>query len=417
MMVAPTTDHRAAAPSAVPLRRNRRFQALWIGGAGTEMSFNINSVAVPLLVLGISGSPVAAGTYAFIDGAATFLAGIPAGAVLDRYNRRTLLISAELVRAVAFGTVAALLAADALTLPMLFVVAAITGALRPLSSGARMLAMRSVVAPSQLTTALTQEEVRTHVAAMSGPLAGGFLFAASRVLAMGGVAAGYVISALCALAMPRDRANAEAAPGQPHGGVMSGLVLLLRTPVLRAAIMAIGLLNLGGAALELVVIVLVRDHGGSATDVGLVFAITAVGGLAGAALVRPLHRLRPGWLLVVLCAWIGLVTTGLVLPLGPWWYGVLMALMVLPLPAAMVLVDLLIFRQVDDARRGRTITATITLLAVGPALGPLAAGILLQTVGPARSVLVLSAVFLMAAAYVLSKRALREARWPKVDDE
>ena len=398
----------------LPLRRNWRFQALWIGGAGAVMSFNIASVVVPLLVLAITGSPVAAGLYALTEGIAAFASGVPAGVVLDRFNRRTLLIGAELVRAGVFALVTILLAFDELTFPVLLVAAGITGALQPLAGGARMLATRSVVSPGQLTVALTQEEVRTHTAAIVGPAIAGVFYATSRFLATSSIAVGYLLSALGACAMPRDRGTAQSVPGLPRGGMLSGFSYLIRTPLLRASIIAIGLLNLAGAALELIVIVLIQSNGGSSSDVGFAFAIAAIGGLAGTTLVGPLHKLRPGWLLIALCTWAGVITTGfLIPPFGPWWYGLVLGLIAVPIPAAVVLIDILIFRQVEDAQRGRTITATITVLTIGPSLGPLTAGFLLQYVGAVDSVAVFSAVFLASAAYALSNTALRRARWPE----
>jgi len=398
----------------LPLRRNWRFQALWIGGAGAVLSFNITSVVVPLLVLAITGSPVAAGLYALTEGIASFASSVPAGMMLDRFNRRTLLISAEFARAGVFALVTLLLVVDGLNFPVLLIAAVVTGALQPLAGGARMLATRSVVSPRQLTAALTQEEVRTHAASIAGPAIAGLVYATSRLLATSCITIGYLLSALCACAMPRDRGMARSAPGMPRGGLLSGFTFLLRTPLLRAAIIAIGLLNLAGAALELIVIVLIESNGGSAADVGFAFALAAAGGLLGTTLVGTLHRLRPGWLLIALSTWAGVITTVLLIPPpGPWWYGIVLGLIAVPIPAAVVLIDILIFRQVDDAHRGRTITATITVLTIGPSLGPLLAGILLQYVGSAESVAAFSLIFLASAVYALSNTALRQARWPE----
>lgn len=401
------------APAAqVPLRRNRRFQALWIGGAGSMLAFNITTVATPVLILALTGSAARAGLYGFFDSAASLAAGIPAGALLDRGDRRAVLIGADLLRAVAFGTVVLALALGHLTLLHLLTVAAVTGAARPFAGSARMLATRAVVPPDQLTSALTREEVRTHSAAILGPSVAGLLYAASRTLPFLGIAFGYLLSALCGLAVPRERSR-PAQSGAGAGGALDGIKILLRNPVLRTSLSAIALLNLGGTAVELAVVVLIRSHGGSSSQVGFAFALTAVGGLAGAALVKPLHRLlRPGLLLIVLSAVVGVLNTALVVPLGAWWYGAVMATTMLGVPAAVVLLDILIFRQVEDAVRGRTIAATMTILAVGSSLGPLAAGLALQYLGAVAAVLTFSGVFLLAALYAGCNRAVRSAQWP-----
>ena len=398
----------------VPLSRNRRFQALWIGGATAYLGSSFVTIAAPLLILGITGSAAQAGVYGFIDAAASIAAGLPAGAVLDRYNRRTLMIASEAVRALAFATAVLALLAGHLTMLHVFAVAAVTGAARPFSGPARSLATRSVVAPEQLTRALATEEVRTHTASIIGPSLAGVLFAVSRALPFLGAALGYLVSALCAFAAPRDTQGTQTRRDKTSGGTLDGIKILLRDPVLRVCLTALSLVNLGGVAIELVVVVLVREHGGSSSAVGAALALAALGGLLGAALVTPLHRLlRPGWLLTALMLWVALVNTALVVPLGAWWYGAVMAVTMLGVPAAVVLLDVLIFRQVDDAVRGRTISATMTILNVGLSLGPLAAGLLLQYAGATSSVVVFSAVIALAGFGALSSRAVRSARWPE----
>lgn len=402
----------ATAPA--PLSRNRRFQALWIGGAAAYLGSSFVTVAAPLLVLGITGSAAQAGFYGFVDAAASIAAGLPAGAALDRHDRRTLMIGSELVRALAFATAVVALLAGRLTMPHVLAVAAVTGAARPFSGPARSLATRSVVAPEQLTRALAAEEVRTHTASIIGPSLAGVLFAVSRALPFFGAAFGCLVSALCAFAIPRDAEAGKARREIARGGSLDGVKILLRDPVLRVCLIALSLVNLGGVAIELVVVVLVREHGGSSSAVGAAFALSALGGLLGAALVTPLHRLLPpGRLLIALMLWVAVVNTALVVPLGAWWYGAVLGVTMLGVPAAVVLLDVLIFRQVDDAVRGRTISSTMTILNLGLALGPLAAGLLLQYVGATSAVIVFSAVIALAGLAALSNRTVRSAPWPR----
>lgn len=403
-------------PPELPLSRNRRFQALWIGGSGAYLASSFATVATPLLILGVTGSAAQAGVYGFIDATASLAAGLPAGMALDRYNRRTLMIGSELIRASAFASAVVALVVGHLTMPHLFAVAAVTGAARPFSGPGRALATRSVVPPQQLTKALAIEEVRTHTASIVGPSLAGVLYAVSRTLPFLGAALGYVLSAVSAFAIPHDSAGSQARRDASGGGTLDGVKILVRDPVLRTCLIALSLVNLGGVAIELVVVVLIRDHGGSSSAVGIAFALAALGGLLGATLVAPLHRLMaPGWLLIALSLWVAIFNTALALPFGAWWYGGVLGVTMLGVPAAVVLLDVLIFRQVDDAVRGRTISATMTILTVGLSLGPLAAGLLLQYIGAVPAVFAFSGVTMLAALGALSSRAVRAARWPEVD--
>ncbi|MGH3415740.1 MAG: MFS transporter [Actinocrinis sp.] len=400
-------------PGEVPLRHNRRFQTLWIGGAGSFLGGALVTLGVPLLILGITGSAVQAGAFGSVDAAASLLAGLPAGMVLDRYNRRTLMIVSELVRVLAFASVVLALSSGRLTMFHLFSVAAVSGAARPFIGSARALATRAVVPPHQLTKALASEEVRTHTASIIGPSLGGVLFAVSRTLPLLGAVVGFAVSMVCGLAIPRDDQGSRERREQAAGGAFDGIKILMRDPVLRISLIALSLVNLGGTAIELVVVVLVREHGGSSSAVGLALALAALGGLLGSGLVTRLHRIfAPGWLLIALCLWVGAVNVGLVAPLGAGWYGAVLGVTMLGVPAAVVLLDVLIFRQVDDAVRGRTIGATMTLLSVGVSLGPLAAGLLLQYAGSVAAVFVFSGVMVLAGITAMSSKAVRAAKWP-----
>ncbi|HEU5355236.1 MAG TPA: MFS transporter [Actinocrinis sp.] len=399
---------------ALPLSRNRRFQALWVGGATAYLGSSFVIVAAPLLILSMTGSAAQAGVYGFVDATASIAAGLPAGMLLDRYDRRTLMIASETVRALAYATAVAALLAGHLTMLHVFAVAAVTGAARTFSGPARSLATRAVVAPEQLTKALATEEVRTHTASIIGPSLAGVLFAVSRTLPFVGAAIGYLVSAICAFAVPRDTEARLNRRDAATGGTLGGIKILMRDPMLRVCLIALSLVNLGGVAIELVVVVLIRQHGGSSSAVGGALALAALGGLVGAALVTPLHRLlRPGLLLIALMLWVAALNTALVIPFGAWWYGSILAVTMLGVPAAVVLLDVLIFRQVDDAVRGRTISSTMTILNVGLSLGPLAAGLLMQYAGATSAVLAFSAVIAAAGFGALGSRAVRSARWPE----
>jgi MFS family permease len=397
-----------------PLYRNRRFQALWAGGAGAMLASSVVTVASPLLVLAIMGSPAAAGLYGFANAAAVLAAGLPAGVLLDRFDRRTLLIGAEVVRGAAFGSAAFALAVGHLGVFHLFAVAVVTGGVQPVSNGARALATRAVVPQAQLTRALTQQQVRNHTSSIIGPPLAGILYALSRSLPFAVAVLGFLVSAACALAVPHDREGSRARRARQRAGVLDGVKILIEDPVLRSYLAVIALFNLAAVALDLVVVVLIRARGGSPATVGLVFSAAAVGGLAGAGLIGPLHRLlEPGWLLAALCGWSAVLAAALIVPLGAWWYAISMALSMLGVPAAVVLLDVLIFRRVDDARRGGVISSTTTIMTVGLTLGPLQAGLLLQYVGTTVSILAISGIFALTALLAVGNRAVRTARWPR----
>ncbi|EST38549.1 hypothetical protein N566_06875 [Streptomycetaceae bacterium MP113-05] len=84
----------------------RGFTLLWTSQAFSEFAYSTSLIVLPLLVLGITGSPSQAGIVGFVDAAAMLLAGLPAGAVADRYDRRTVMLWCEAALVAVFGGLA-----------------------------------------------------------------------------------------------------------------------------------------------------------------------------------------------------------------------------------------------------------------------------------------------------------------------
>ena len=143
----------------------------------------------------------------------------------------------------------------------------------------------------------------------------------------------------------------------------------------------------------------------------------ALGGLAGAALVGPLHRrLRPGVLLVGVVVMQVPVFAALVLPFGPWWVMAVLGIAMLGVPALGVLIDVLVFRGVPDDRLGRVIAAASMLFGLGGPLGAVGAGLMLQYLSVSTTMLVFAAMLAVTGGYAASRKHLREAPWPIATD-
>jgi MFS family permease len=431
-MLTDEPEPEPAAPALPPLRRNWRFQALWIGSTSAALGVDTADVAYPLLILFLTGSPALAGLFGFVQAAALTLSSLPAGWVIDRVDRRRVLLCAEVGRAAATGLVAWSVADGRVSVPLLIVVAALLGVGSTFGGPVRMLMIRAVVHPQQLTKALAQDEVREGATGLIGPPLGGSLYGVARALPFLVCSVSFVISFFCALivrppAPLKDSDDAGGAdgengsepaeqggkPAKDRGGLLTGLNVLWANHVVRGALLIVAVFYLTATAVTLVVVVSLHAHHTASGLIGVALSGMAVGMLLGAPLIERLHRrLSPGKLLII----VSTVMTGclalLVVQAGPWWiFGVLIA-SALTLPALRVLIDIMIFRQVPDERRGRAIVATMTVLSVGPPLGTLAAGLLLEFAGVTGAVLTLAGLQAAATLYGLSNRKITGARWP-----
>jgi len=128
----------------VPLRRNLQFQTLWVGSVTSSLGLAVGDVAYPLAILGLTGSPGRAGLFAALQAIGMLVAGLPAGQLADKRDRRTIVIAAEAGSALVTGIVAAGLILSWVSLPMLLIAAVLLGAGQAIAGAARLPLVRSV---------------------------------------------------------------------------------------------------------------------------------------------------------------------------------------------------------------------------------------------------------------------------------
>jgi MFS family permease len=407
-----------------PLRRNRQFQTIWAGSVAGTLGVTVADVAYPLAILAVTRSPAEAGLFAAVQAAGTILAGLPAGHLVDRRSPRAVLILAESCRAVVTAVVAAALVLGWLTLPLLLFAAVLLGIGQPAVSSARMLLIRAAVPAPQLTSALTQDEVRINGADLAGPPLGGGLYglkALAHAVPFVFTALCLVLSLLSALlttAGPDRQADQALAgvepvgPGRGRSGMLAGVTAIWGHPVLRATTLVIATVNTVGGSLSLIAVVILRSQHVPPATIGIALASGAVGGLAGATLVRPLHRLGPGVLLITVCLLEVPLLALLAVPDGPVWMAALLFTAMLWIPSLRVLLDVLILRQAPPSERGRVIGAVMTLMGVGIPAGLAATGLMLQYLSARTTMLVLAGVLAVGVLYCGAKPELWHARWP-----
>src|SRR4051794_10847441 len=89
-----------AAPRLPPLWRNRDYMILWSGQVLSTLGGAVSGITFPLLVLAITGSPEVAGITAALFSLPYLLLSLPAGALVDRWNRKRVMIVCDSIRAV-----------------------------------------------------------------------------------------------------------------------------------------------------------------------------------------------------------------------------------------------------------------------------------------------------------------------------
>ncbi|MGV9213746.1 MFS transporter [Micromonospora sp. RB23] len=285
-----------ASPRA-PLWRDRAFGTYWIAQSLSAAGDAFAYLAVPLLVLGATGSVAQMGLLTAVAGAASVAAGVFGGMLVDRYDRRRLMIVADLVRLVLYGLVPIVWLAGP-QVWLLFVVLPICEAAGMLFQVAAVTAVRNLVDADRITEANGRLQATFAATAVLGPLLAGVVSARlGPAVAIAVNAASFALSA-AGLRMIRLRRPhpVDAAPvhrGRPLAEFLAGARFLWRQPVLRALTVLLSVfVFLTYGFTDVLIYHVTHDLGGSAGTVGTVLGLAALGTVAGALLVAPLRRRR-----------------------------------------------------------------------------------------------------------------------------
>lgn len=400
---------------ASPLRRNRDFLLLQTGLLLSSAGSQMTAIAYPLLVLALTGSPAKAGVVAFVRFLAMAVLALPAGIAADRWNRRRLMIAAHATRACVIGTLGVLVLSDEVEFWMLPLVAFVEGGGAAVFSAAQSGAFRAVVPTQQLPAAVAVVTGREAAVQVASPALGGVLFGVARALPFVVHAVLYVLSAAALLAMRtpfQEERDADRSPLRSR--VAEGFRFLWDHAFLRTTALLFGLANFIGPGVLLAIVVIGEEQGLTSGRVGLLVSVFGAGVLAGAFLSSFVRRRLPvrGVLLLELWTWTGCslflvwpnvyVLTASIVPTA------------LVIPSTDSVVHSYRYALTPDRLQGRVTSVWATIgLAIAP-LGPLVAGILLDS-SSARATIAVFAVFgLVLALWGTLSPSIRTA--PSLDE-
>jgi len=393
----------------VPLARNRDYRLLWGSQAVSEVGFHASLIAFPLVVFALTGSPVAAGLVLGVDAAAQLLAGLPAGALADRWDRRRIMLGCEAVQAVAAASLVAALWWETAGIAHLVAVAAVMGVCRALFEPAEDACLPRLVPESQLATAVSMNAARSSLGQMSGTALGGALFAVGRAVPFAVDLLTHVaaFTALLFLRLPPREAPPDRS-SRLGRDIADGLRWVWRRREIRVTAWCAVSLNLFFNAFYLVVIVLAQSRGVSTAEIGVMAAMLGVGGILGSLIAPYLHARLSPYVSITSVFWaLTVLTPAAVLVEDGYLMGALFATMALLAPTANTTINTHQLLLTPDELRGRLTGAMGVATGVAAALGPALGGLLLQLVPGDRAVLVCAAGIAAVTVLVTVNPTLR----------
>jgi MFS family permease len=272
------------------LRENRNYRYLWIGQVVSEIGDHFNNIAVFSLAMHMTGSGMVVTGVMLSRALPAIAMGPVAGVVLDRLDRKTVMIASDLVRAaVAIGFIFSVGRNDAW---LLYLLSALLMAASPFFTSGRASLLPVVASPSELHTAnsVTQTTQWTTIA-VGAFLAGGSVAQFGYEVAFVLNAVSFAVSALCIrqLAPPRGAAFraerttlGEDRVVRPWNEYVEGLRYMRASPLILAlGLVGVGWATGGGAAQILFSLFGETVFGRGAAGIGQIWGAAGVGLVLG----------------------------------------------------------------------------------------------------------------------------------------
>jgi predicted MFS family arabinose efflux permease len=385
---------------------------LLLGGqVVSTLGTRISSIAFPLLVLSLTHSPAKAGFVGFAQTIPYLVFFLPAGALVDRWDRKRVMLVCDAARASAFGSIAIALGLDSLAFAHIVAVAFVEGSFFVFFFLSESAALPRVVPAEQIPAAVASNQARVQGADLAGQPLGGVLFGLGRTLPFVVDAVSYAFSFVSLLFIrPSFQEQRERPQTRLVADVQEGLGWLWRQPLLRAAVLLIAGSNFAFAGFTLALIVRARDLGASPSLVGAMFAFVGGGALVGSFLAPWVQRRVPARFVIVGDLWLWAAMMGiLVLPRNPLVMGALAGLAAVGGPIFNVVFASYRYALVPDRLLGRVQSASLVVAWGMTPLGALATGFMLESLGAVHTLLVLAGISAALAVAATSIRAVRTA--------
>jgi predicted MFS family arabinose efflux permease len=383
---------------------------LWSGSTISALGSQVSTVALPLLVLSLTGSAAKAGVVGLAKWLPLAVFSLPAGVLADRVNRKRLMVACDGIRALALASIPVALLVGEPSFLQIAVVAFLDGALFATSFVCERGALSRVVPEEQLPEAVAQTQAREFGAILVGPPLGGLLFAIARALPFLFDAISFLAS-MIGLSLTRSEFQAErVARRADWREPIEGIRWLWRRPFFRATTLLFALGNPYFTGLYLLAILLAKQHGASAAAIGVMFAIAGLGGVVGAVLAVPLLRrlslrtalLSGNWLLAAGAPLLLVAHSAILI-------GVVIAFAELLTPLVNAIVSGARVAATPDELQGRVQAASTALSMSLGWLGPLAVGLVFAAAGPTSAVILASGWALALAVLTTFVPSLRGA--------
>jgi hypothetical protein len=312
-------DELNQSPAAVTVRprpwtvfSSGSFRKLWVANTLSLFGDFFSYVALAWLVLQLSGSSLALGTVLVVQAVPRAVLMVVGGALADRLSPRLTMLGSMGLRAVFVAPLAVLVLTGRVQMWEIYGIALVFGIVDAFFMPARSSILPKVVADHELEPGNAVMNVTSQASVILGPVVGGLIVAGVGTgWAFAADAACFAIGFLFVLWLP-SAARAAAGEAHPDGGlggqIKAGFRYAWANTGIRVLLIVIAVIDFAaGGALGVGIPTLAHGRfAAGAGGLGILFGAWGIGataGALGAGFVPPPKRF--GWLIVLLCVWLG----------------------------------------------------------------------------------------------------------------
>jgi MFS family permease len=265
---------------------------LWSGQLVSWVGTEVSGIALPLVVLALTGSPAQAGIIVALRGLVYVVLALPTGTLIDRWDRKIIMVLANAGSGVAMGSIFLALLLKHLTLAQLYIAGVIEGAFFVFANLARFASLPNVVTKEDYPVATAQTSMADNFALLVGPPLGGFLYqTVGPVLAFFTDALSYLVNA-CSIFFINVPLQAEKSNTNDSLRIQirEGVQWWWKQPTLRFLNVLTAGRTVIASGLYLLIIVLAKQHHASSLVIGFIFTFGALGGIIGSLFASRIHQ-------------------------------------------------------------------------------------------------------------------------------
>ncbi len=394
------------------LWRNRDYLLLLSGQMVSNMGTEVAMLAFPLLVLALTRSPAQAGFVGTMRVIPYLFLSLPAGALVDRWDRKRVMILCDSGRVFCFASIPIAYAFGHLTMIHLYLVSLIEGILFVFFNLAEVACLPRVVKREQLTEATTQNVTANSVSYLVGPALGGVLYGLGRFIPFLTNALSFVVSVVSLLFIKvKFQGERVAQKRSLWFDIKEGLSWLWHEPLIRFIGVLGSAVHLMGAGIIIIIILLAQHLHASTFIIGLMLATDGIGSIIGAIIGSKISKRFRFQQIIIATMWLWAI----IWPLLAFASNIIMlAALLCSLYLVITIFDVTQFSYrlalIPDELQGRVNGVYRMILFGGDTVGLMLVGILLQTLGTTTTILIYGAGIAIVALVATLNPHLRRAQ-------